>query len=311
VHARYENMLAFPIVLISLALFGKFTYSELKKHPYLYSFSLLFLIPRIWQLMTPQNFENPVGVPVLGLSNFLKHLPIFLRNLINFEFELPYATILNVLALGIALLWSVFFLWKRTAWVSKQYFPFVLVILGFAFSELTITLSHHFGVFDHPTQARLFLLFIVTLSLSPFLLYWVMGRLPSKTLLLGSVCFFLLYFPIAQENRFVNKLTIIRKTRWTYDFFDKLDNRNILIIADRPGIYTIRQTGAVDFNWALANQKIIRDDLTRHLYDAVYVVEDIEYKKNTSQLDAIFKQVTLFERQNTPELYVRISKVVL
>lgn len=311
VHARYENMIAFPLVLGVLFVFKKFPLSEFKKHPYLYALSPLFLLPRIWQLMTPQNYENPRGVPVVGWSNFVKHFPIFTKHFANMSFELPYATLLNLGGLFIALVWCLVFLRKRGSLVSVKYFPFILVFVGFALAELCITLSHHFGVFDHPTQARLFLLFLVTLSLSPFLLKGILGYLPKKSLLIASASLFLIYFPIAQENRFVNKLTIIRKTRWAYQFFDNLNDPNILIIVDRPGIYTIRPNGAVDFNYARSNISLIRDDLERHLYDAVYVVEDIEFGRTRSQLADLFQLQTLFERQNTPQVYVRISKVVL
>ncbi len=311
VHARYENMLAFPLVLSILWIFGKFPLSELKKHPYLYSMSLIFLLPRIWLLILPQNYESPPGVPVIGWMNFVKHLPVFLQYFVDMSFTLPYATILNVAAVILGLVWVGFFLRKRTSFLDEKYFPFALVILGFAFSELTITLSHHFGVFNHPTQARLFLVFVVTLSLAPFLLKGILGKLPSKILLLVSTILFLIYFPIAEENRFVNQLTIIRKTRWAYNFFDNLkNNQNILIIVDRPGIYSIRPTGAIDFNWARQNKDMILTDIQHRLYDDVYLVEDIEYKKNKSELADIFELETVFRRQNTPTEEVRISKLV-
>jgi hypothetical protein len=311
VHARYENIIAFPIVLALLFLFGKFSFSELKKHPYLYSISLLFFVPRAWQFMTSQNYENPPGVPVIGWSNFVKHIPILAREFFNFKYELPYATILNVVGLGIALVWCGFFLRNRKELLPKRYMPFALVISFFAFSELTITLSHHFGVFDHPTQARLFLVFIAFLSLTPFLLRGILGFTPSKILLLSAINFFFIYFPIAQENRFVNKLTIIRKTHWTYAYFDSLDTRNILVIVDRPGIYTIRQMGAMDFNQARAQLSTIKNDLKNHLFDTAYVVEDVEYKNPKSRLSDIFKLESVFERQNTPESFVRISRVII
>ena len=310
VHARYENLIAFPIVIGTLWFFKKFSFSDLKKNPYLYSLSLIFLIPRIWQFMVPQNYENPPGVPVLGWSNFVKHFPTFASDFFNMNFDLPYATILNVGGVAIALTWALVFLKKRTSLLPKNYFPFAIIIFTFACSELCITLSHHFGVFNHPTQARLFLVFMVTLSLSPFLLHGILGYFPKKAALLVAASLFLVYFPIAQENRFVNKLTIIRKTRWAYSFFDNLKDKNILIIVDRPGVYTIRPTGAVDFNWANSNIQTIRDDLKRRLYNDVYVLEDVPYGRERSQLSDKFELQTVFERQNTPQMQVRISKVI-
>lgn len=309
VHARYENVIAFPIVIGTLWYFGKFPFSELKKHPYLYSLSILFVIPRVWQFMMPQNYENPVGVPVIGWSNFVKHFPIFVKHFMSMKFELPYATLLNVGGLLIALVWALFFFRKKTS-LTTQYFPFVVVLLGFSLSELAITLSHHFGVFDHPTQARLFLVFLMALSLAPFLLKDILGYFPSRAAVMAGFFFFLLYFPIAQENRFVNKLTIIRKTRWAYTYFNQAKDKNFLIIVDRPGIYTIRPMGAVDFTWANSNLLTIREDLKRHLYDDVYIVEDVRFGREESGMSRNFELQTVFERQNTPEVQVRISKVV-
>ena len=309
-HVRYENMLAFPMVMLLLIIFKKFPLSELKKNSYFYAFSILFVVPRIWLLMSNQNYENPAGVPVIGWVNFVKYAPIFAKDFFSLHYDLPYATILNVTSLFIGLVWVILFLVKREKLLPVKYFPFALVVLFFSTSELAITLSHHFGLFNHPTQARLFLIFIGFMSLVPFLLKDILGFFPSKFALLAGANFFLIYFPIAQENRFVNKLTIIRKTDWTYAFLDSLKEKHPMVITDRPGIYSIRQMGAVDFETAKKNSKMIGEDLKNRLYSEIYVVEDVKIDNPKSQLEGYFKMETVFERQNTGNEIVRISKVL-
>ncbi len=311
-HTRYEKIIAIPIVFAWLVIFKKLTFKDLKEHRYFYAFSFLFFLPRIWQLMVPQNYENPKGVPVVGWVNFVKHFPIFIRALFNIENELPYATLLNIACLIIIALWCGWLLKNGFLKKFKTSAPFIMVTLSFVFAELGISISHHFGVFDHPTQSRLFVLFLCVLSLSPFLLRWVLGYTPSKLLALAAAGFFIFYFPIAEENRFVNKLTLIRKTHWVYDFLANVKTKDILLISDRPGIYTIAPVGSVDFKWAIANHETIRNEVKRHLYQAVYVVEDIHYdKEKESELKDVFPHIeTILERQNSAEEFVRIGKVI-
>lgn len=311
-NTRYEKVLAIPIVFGWLVIFKKLKFKDLKEHRFLYAFSFLLFMPRIWQLMVPQNYENPKGVPVIGWVNFQKHFPIFIKALFNFNYELPYATILNIAALLIVVLWCVWFFKKGGFQKFKSSAPFIMITATFVAAELGISLGHHFGVFDHPTQSRLFVLFMTLLSLSPFLLRWILGFSPSKQLLFAGIGFFMFYFPIAEENRYVNKLTLIRKTHWVYDFLSTVKDKDILVISDRPGIYTIAPVGSVDFKWAVANHETIRTEVKRHLYQAVYVVEDINYSRpNESQVKRVFPNIeTILERQNSAEEFVRIGKVV-
>ena len=62
--------------------------------------------------------------------------------------------------------------------------------------------------------------------------------LSGTTLLIISMVCFLYYHPIAVEGRFVNSLKGNRTTEHCIDFLDKVSDRNILIIAERPGQFT-------------------------------------------------------------------------
>lgn len=309
-HVRYENFIALPIVFLLLNAFGKFPFSEFKRHPYLYAMSLLFVLPRLWHFMFPHDYENPKGVPVIGWMNFKKHLPLFLEHFFAPLKEMvPYATVLNTSGFFIALFWVVFFMRKRFEFFHKKYLPLALVMCFFAFSQLVITLSHHFGVYHHPTQARLFLTFVSFLSLTPFLLKSFM-QVPSKLFLLAGLSFFAMYFPVAQGERYSKQLLLIRRTKWTYDFYEHLQSKNILIITERPGNYTIRLYGAVSKEWALENASRIRNDLHHKRVDQVFIEELVASENEASNLDEHFEMKTAFIRQNAIDQYVRISEVL-
>ena len=88
---------------------------------------------------------------------------------------------------------------------------------------------------------------------------------------------------------------------------------NILIVTDRPGMYSVHQWGAVDFNYANTHQARIKNDFNRKLYQEVLVLQLIDYAtgnavKGTS-LTADFDMEVAFEAQFNATAKMRISRL--
>jgi hypothetical protein len=119
---------------------------------------------------------------------------------------------------------------------------------------------------------------------------------------------------VATQGRFTNALTIIRETEDLYAFLDQVNDQKILIIVDRPGQYTVANTGAVGFGFANANKDGIISDLNRGLYNSIYVFQKFSYETGKplpdQALDPKFVLEPVKELQITASDFIRISKVV-
>ncbi|MBI2603442.1 MAG: glycosyltransferase family 39 protein [Deltaproteobacteria bacterium] len=308
-NVRPESGMFFPLILGLSFFFRLIRWSDLKERVLFFVGSFVFFLPRLWQLMLPHDYENPQNVAVIGLGNFLRNIPDLGKGLFHFGFLLPYATLLNLAALLVLAMFLVKTLLVRKESISP-YRPFGWIAAASVLSGLFVYVGHHFGHFYHPTQTRFFLVFVLSLSLMPFLLHHIFDRVRPLWVFVAGLSFFAIYFPVAREQRHVNSLTLIRKTRAVYEFFDGIKEKDVLVITDRPGIYTIRNMGSVNFTWAQEHRDMIRENLNRKLYQAVFVVEDIPYNTGISLLGSVFPMETIREFQNSPQTLVRIAKVL-
>ena len=154
----------------------------------------------------------------------------------------------------------------------------------------------------------------IVLSLGPLALRIFKPQLmPATALLTLSVVCFLLYHPIAVEGRFINSLTLNRKTSQCMNFLSKLNDRNILIIDSRPGQDVAIGYGAIDFAYANQNSGVILLEFQRHLDSRLIVFQEISYQTGQPIPDAVlhpdYKLNTLYEIQNTATEFLRISEV--
>ena len=59
-----------------------------------------------------------------------------------------------------------------------------------------------------------------------------------------------IHLPIASQARFLNRLTQTRETATAWRFFESLHEHRILIVTDRPNLFTIMDYGAMSFETA-------------------------------------------------------------
>ncbi len=326
-HVRYEGwalLLAATAVLLAFRLIRR---SQLQGYGLLYSFIPIFLLPRYWQAVAKANdAEQPLSASLFSVShfiqNFREYLGLVLRPL---DVSSAHAPLLIMLAAGGVLL-VLFGLFdsspqNKLSALSIKYAVFIAVLFGL---ETVISFSYAWGKSLHPASSRLFIWLDTFVALNAAWFLTVLGRrlaVPVKLLqrrsgapvtLLTCLTLFAMHVPAASEARFVNSLILTRQAARTWEFFSKLGNQNILIMTDRPGLYTIMNYGALDISMAVSSRDPLLE-LSRHLYDDIYLIQEVDL--NTHKPLPAFDvwtdvpMETVLEFQNTDSASVRIARV--
>jgi hypothetical protein len=311
---RYESIVF--LFLLPVLVLPKIKWQYFAEYSYLFSFTPLLLLPYIWQrILTAHSLQNPKDVAVFSFSAFAKNIQTFFSSITPFRETLPYAGILTAAGIIIFAYLLAAILAKKILFDRNQrYFAIVLFISVIVSSALYF--SHFFGIYTHPSSARFFITLSIIFALSPIALRIIRpGFVSGQVLLLLSVLCFSFYHPVAVEGRFINALTLNRKTEHCLDFLSKLNDRNILIIDSRPGQCVAIGYGAVDFNYADKSKDTINLELKRHLYSRLIVFQDISYENSKPTMDTVlnsdYKTNTLYEIQTTATEFLRISEVKL
>lgn len=272
-----------------------------------------FFLPLLLQrIVSPDSYENPPGVPPFAFIHFLRHGGILLQGLLAPRPDFPYPSILNLLSLGLGVLLGVLY-WRNRQKKSWQlHWSSALWLIPVM--NLLIVLSHHFGIFSHPTQARLFLPFLTSLSLIPLWFHFHHPDwLSKKNLMAVAVCSCILYLPVASEGRFTRSLTSIRETSEGYRFLEHHADPRSLLITSHPGQYTVSGQGAFGFHTANQRKKIILDELKRGLLSRIWVFQKHAYATGRpipgEELDPAFPVRPVQDLMITPESFLRISQI--
>jgi hypothetical protein len=110
----------------------------------------------------------------------------------------------------------------------------------------------------------------------------------------------------------LNRLTQTRETATAWRFFDSLHEKRILIVTDRPDLFTIMDYGAMSFETA-RQDAFIFDAFARHLFYDIYVVQQIRLSTQTPlpgyEIWPDRRLETMLEYQNDADVLVRISRL--
>ena len=139
------------------------------------------------------------------------------------------------------------------------------------------------------------------------------NSLSGVSLLVFSIICFLFYHPIAVEGRFINTLKGNRTTEHCITFISSLNDKDIVIISERPGQYTALGYGTVNFDYANKQKDNLLKEYSRNLFSKIYAFQEIEYStlqptKGTA-LPSNFKTNTRHEIQISAIEFLRISEV--
>jgi len=110
----------------------------------------------------------------------------------------------------------------------------------------------------------------------------------------------------------LNRLTQTRETATAGRFFDSLHEKRILIVTDRPDLFTIMEYGAMSFEQA-RQDRFIFDAFDRHLFYDIYVVQQIRLSTNSPlpgyDIWPERRLEPMLQYQNDADVLIRISRL--
>lgn len=313
---RYETALFIPVVMVVLLLFKMVTWSTLRPYAFVYAISPAFLLPRIWQSILRGNIpEQEPGTVTLSLDNFLKNAAEYFRPLWSPSDSYPaHFTILiaaGVLGTAMWLAWLVARVRER-AWTLPR-LRFGVFAAAWIGAQAVISFTYFWGQAHYPSAARLLIALDTFFS---FAAAWVVTFAlerwrPFAPVLLASALL-VTQLPIASQHRFLNRLTQTRESATTWRFFERLGEKRILIVTDRPNHFTIMDYGAMSFE-AARRDPYIFTAFARHLFYDIYVIQQVELSTGQPrpgyELWPNRKLEPVLEFQNDADVLVRVSRL--
>ena len=313
---RYETGLFIPPVVALLLLFRMVTWRALGPFAFIYVLTPAYLMPRIWQAVFRGSVpEQDPGAIVFSFQNFFDNACEYFKPILSpFASQPAHAAI--VIALGVVgcILWL---RWLYRRLLSRDWKTpdsrFAVLVIAWMLVQVILVFTYVWGRAQHPSAARLvlaidtFLAFPAAWVLTLWLRRW---RPLVAVLLAAAVVAF--YLPVASQHRMLNKLTQTREAATTWRFFESLHEKRIIIVADRPGLFTIMEYGAMDFETA-RHDPVIFDALARGLFYDIYLVQQISLTTNEPfpayDIWPTRSRQTMLEFQNDASVKVRISRL--
>jgi hypothetical protein len=325
-HVRYEGWALVLATVAVLATFRMVRREHIRNYSYLYASLPLFLLPRYWQTVAKaKDAEQPLSAALFSLKNFVQNLGEYLHLTARpLEIGGPHSPLLMLIAAPGCLLLllhvsKVRRLTLRSPGVQCAALAAVLITC-----TTVISFSYMWGKSLHPSSCRLFIWLDTAVAFAGAWALTLLGRrfsVAARTsetrttvlvTLLSSLALLAMHIPAASEARFTNSLILTRQAAATWRYFQGLHKKNILVMSDRPGLYTIMNYGALDISGANADRGPLLE-LSRHLYDDIFLVQEVDL--NTHEPLPSFNawpdvaKETVLEFQNTDSLSIRIAKV--
>ncbi len=314
---RYETGLFIVPLVFFLLVFRLAKLEYLRPYRVIYALTPLYLLPRLWQAILRGNVpEQDPGAVVFGFQNFLANARDYFKPLLNpVDYHVPHSAFvigLGIVGCVLALRWMD----KRVARPSRLVpdMQFAVMVSGWMALQFIIVFTYVWGRPLHPASARL-LIAIDTFFSFPAAWTLTVALRRLKAVFPTMICagLFTMYVPVASQYRLLNELTLTREAATTWRFFENLHEKRILVVSDRPGLYTVMDYGAVDFENAKRDPSVL-EGLARHLYYDVYLVQQIDLSNNQPlpqfQIWPDRPVQPMLEFQNDANATVRISRVV-
>ena len=317
-HIRYEGAGFLVVSLVILFALRMVRWEHVKPYLVVYAFTPLFLLPRFWQMiLKADDAEQPLNASLFGWKYVAENTRNYFGLVLNpFDFRRPHSALLLTLGLigsGLVLL----SLWKlahqRERNVAMERFAVFAIV--WAGMMAAIYFSYSWGKPLHPASARLFVPFDAFVSL---LAAWVVALLCRRASLwlpsLVAAAAVFLHVSVASEGRLINELTLTREAAQIWRYFAQLHDKNIMVVTDRPGLYTVMDYGAQDLSVAKQGQDLTFE-LSRHLYRDMYVIQEIDLTTKQPlpefEIWPEHKKESVLEFQNAENSTVRVARIVL
>lgn len=316
VEIRYETGLFLPPVVVVLFLFGLVKWRYVRPYRLLYVLTPAFFLPRIWQAILRGNVpEQDPGAIAFSFGHFIENARDYFKPVLNpFDFHPPHsAFVIAVGAVG-CLLWL---RWLDGRIRSREWgtpkFQFAAMVAVWMLVQLVIVFSYVWGRPNHPAASRL-MIAIDTFFAFPaaWVLTAALKRFRPFVVTIIAAGLFAVYVPVASEYRILNELTLTREASTTWRFFESLHENRIMVVTDRPGLYTIMNYGATDFESAKADAGLL-PSLDRHLFYDMYLVQQIDLTTgrpiSQHEIWPERRRSTMIEFQNDANGTVRVSRL--
>ena len=313
---RYESGLFILPVVALLLLFRMVNWSMLRPYAFIYALTPAYLLPRIWQLMLGKIVprQDP-GTVAFSFKYLFDNLLEYFKPILS-PFASQPAHSAFVIALGIVgcILWL---RWIHGRLLSHDWraphLRFAAFVIAWMLVQALVVFTYVWGRAQYPTAARLvltidtFFAFAAAWALTVGLKRWR----PFVAVLLAAALF-VIYLPVASQHRMMNKLTQTREVATTWRFFESLREKRILIVTDRPNLYTIMGYGAMGFETARRDRFIFKA-FARHLFYDIYLVQQVRLSTNKVlpgyDIWHDRKLKTVLEFQNDADVLIRISRL--
>jgi hypothetical protein len=253
-------------------------------------------------------------VPI-SLGNFINNAREYLKPVLSPLKDYP-AHAGMVIALGLVgcLLWLRS---RRRDLLSPDWknpkLRFAAFVSAWMLLQVIVVFSYVWGRAQAPSAARLviavdtFFSFFAAWALTVSLRRWR----PFVAVLIAAAVL-AIHVPIAGQHRMLNRLTQTRETATAWRFFDSLHEKRILIVTDRPDLFTIMDYGAMSFE-AARQDPFIFEAFDRHLFYDIYVVQQIRLSTQSPlpgyDLWPNRRLETMLEYQNDADVLIRISRL--
>lgn len=312
---RCESIIFFFLIIPVAAWWSRKAGCLNRKYFYVYAATPLFMLPYFWQLFLSRgNYENPPGVMLFSIHAFAIHLKVLVENFLNLDFLLPYNGISNLLSLicGVYLLSSIV---QKKIIVKKEHFLFWALFSASTIAMMVIILSHFLGVYNHPTQARLFLCFSIVCALAPVMVKAVSPKsISSKGIFALSIILFIIYHPIASKHEFINRLLTSRIQHESWKVLKNYAPDDVLILSAWSGQYSACNYSSLPIWYANSRFPHLIEKLKDHRYQKIILIQETDaatgaVKFNNQVLSHKVNGTILRQAEVIPGEILRISQI--
>jgi len=315
---RYESALFIAPVLALLLLFGMLSFRTLRPYAVVYAATPAFFLPRIWQSILRGNVpEQDPGTVTFSLNNFVSNAYEYFQPILSPMGSFPFhsAILIGLGVVGCMLWLRWFFGLARNGGAREQAprFRFAILVTAWLVLQAVICFTYVWGRAQFPAVARLVLPLDTFFS---FAAAWVLtaplARFRRFVPVLLALAIVASQLPVASQHRSFNRLTQTRESATTWKFFERLGEKRILIVTDRPNHFTIMNYGAMSFESARSDPYLFTA-LARRLFYDIYVIQQIALSTNEPrpgyEIWPTRRLETVLEFQNDADVLVRVSRL--
>jgi dolichyl-phosphate-mannose-protein mannosyltransferase len=313
---RYESALFIVPVVGSLLAFKMLDWSTLRPYAFVYAATPAYLLPRIWQSILRGNIpEQDAGTTTFSVDNFVNNVHEYFQPILSPTESFPSH---SAVLIGLGVIGCLQGLWWLLRRFRAKDWPtplsrFAIFVAGWMLLQAIISFSYVWGRAQYPSAARLVIGFDTFFSFSAaWTLTSALARFRPFIPMLLAAAVLAFQVPIAAQHRSLNRLTQTRESATTWRFFERLGEKRILIVTDRPNHFTIMDYGAMSFDSARRDPYLLTAFARRLFYD-IYVIQQIKLSTNQPlpgysiwpdrRLD------TVLEFQNDADVLVRVSRL--